>query len=263
MIIVNEENYNRVIKENQTIKQDNKEIRERMQKNANSINGKQVPGSSTSITDKELLNNSLYKGVKTNLNFGNLSQSYDIGGYNKNKLDNSMRGYNITSTYEDKIGGLNNTNKMEYLKNVLIKYLEATAIGDQFQIKMLENVMFSVLGVSKQEKRILDEKRLKSSFYYNIWYNAKNYISSKIYGTTTSYDDSFTPSSTRSNRLELDYNETKLSTESKGSKEKGEKSINDITFGEEGGFNNNSNSMNESSNQNQNILTSLNSNHKN
>ena len=77
--------------------------------------------------------------------------------------------------------------KFEYLKNVFIKYLESLTIGDQLQIKILENVIFTVLNVSKDEKKYIEEKRLRSSFYYYIWYNAKSYISSKIYGV--SYDD--------------------------------------------------------------------------
>jgi hypothetical protein len=71
---------------------------------------------------------------------------------------------------------------IEYLKNVLLKYLEAIAIGNEFQIKILENVIFTVLSVSKKEKANLEEKRSRSSFYYNLWYNAKSFLAAKIYG---------------------------------------------------------------------------------
>jgi hypothetical protein len=71
---------------------------------------------------------------------------------------------------------------IEYLKNVLLKYLEAIAIGNEFQIKILENVIFTVLSVTKKEKAGLEEKRARSSFYYNLWYNAKSFLAAKIYG---------------------------------------------------------------------------------
>jgi hypothetical protein len=71
----------------------------------------------------------------------------------------------------------------EYLKNVLLKYLEAIAIGNEFQIKILENVIFTILNVTKNEVNRLEEKRAKSSFYYNLWYNAKSFLSARIYGS--------------------------------------------------------------------------------
>ena len=71
---------------------------------------------------------------------------------------------------------------MEYLKNITLKYLEALAIGNEFESKILENVIFTVLNVSKNEIKNLEEKRITSSFYYNLWYNAKAFLTSKIYG---------------------------------------------------------------------------------
>jgi hypothetical protein len=65
---------------------------------------------------------------------------------------------------------------------VLLKYLEAIAIGNEFQIKILENVIFTILNVSKNEINKLEEKRAKSSFYYNLWYNAKAFLAARIYG---------------------------------------------------------------------------------
>lgn len=70
----------------------------------------------------------------------------------------------------------------EYLKNIFIKYLNATAIGNEFQIKILENVIFSLLKINDTEKNIIEEKRLRSSFYYNLWYNARDFLSARIYG---------------------------------------------------------------------------------
>ncbi|MCQ2818318.1 MAG: hypothetical protein MJ252_13710 [archaeon] len=78
----------------------------------------------------------------------------------------------------------------EYLKNVLLKYLEALAIGNEFQSKILENVMFTVLSVSSKEKKYLEEKRITSSFYYNLWFNAKAFLTAKIYGTTNTEENS-------------------------------------------------------------------------
>ena len=70
----------------------------------------------------------------------------------------------------------------EYLKNVLLKYLEAIAIGNEFETKILENVLFTVLQVSKNEINYLEDKRITSSFYYHLWYNAKSFLASKLYG---------------------------------------------------------------------------------
>ena len=47
---------------------------------------------------------------------------------------------------------------------------------------MLENVLFTVLQVPKSEIDYLEDKRITSSFYYNLWYNAKSFLASKIYG---------------------------------------------------------------------------------
>ena len=71
---------------------------------------------------------------------------------------------------------------VEYLKNILLKYLEAIAIGNEFQIKLLENVIFSILKVPEIEKMKLEEKRNKSFFYFNLWHNAKAFLSARIYG---------------------------------------------------------------------------------
>lgn len=195
MILVTEENYNRVLKENHTIKQEYKEVREKLQFNVQNNSNNNNNNNNNTKNQINSKDSSYYKGVKTtSSNPLNLTNS--IESIHKNQ----MNIYNNTSILEETNYTQNSNNKLEYLKNVLMKYLEAIAYGDQFQIRILENVMFSVLNVSKIEKFSLDDKRARSSFYYSIWYNTKNYISSKIYGSSA-YDDSFAPSSTRSNKL--------------------------------------------------------------
>lgn len=191
------------MKENHTIKQEYKETREKLQGvSLNNTNNNNI-----NINDiKPIKDNNYYKGVKTSSNgVNNLDNS-------KNNNSNLSSKYQVIQTQESKFQQGNITNKMEYLKNVLLKYLEAIAQGDQFQIRILENVIFSVLGVTKREKNSLDDKRLKSSFYYSLWYNTKNFISSKIYGTA--YDDSYTSSSTRSNKLgSIQFEESKVNND--------------------------------------------------
>lgn len=65
-----------------------------------------------------------------------------------------------------------------------MKYLEAVAIGNEFQTKILENVIFSILRIPNNDRIKLEEKRNRSSFYLNLWYNAKAFLSSKIYGNS-------------------------------------------------------------------------------
>jgi len=77
---------------------------------------------------------------------------------------------------------------IEYLKNVLLKYLESIAVGNQFHVKLLENVIFAILSVSNKERALLEEKRVRASFYYNLWFNAKSYLSAKIYGPQPSIE---------------------------------------------------------------------------
>lgn len=211
MIISTEANYNKVLKENQLLKVEYNGLIERF--STNHINNNGVKNNNINITNntnntsnkESNINSQIYKGVKTtpmkmnsNSNNSNHSNKYL-------ETSNNLSLSNLQHT--------NISNKMEYLKNVLLKYLEAIALGDSFQIKILENVMFSVLGVTKSEKHMLDEKRLKSSFYYNLWYNAKHFISTKIYGT--SYDDSFTPSSNRRKISSLSLEESKNNSDEK------------------------------------------------
>ena len=95
---------------------------------------------------------------------------------------------------------------MEYLKNITLKYLEALAIGNEFESKILENVIFTVLNVSKNEIKNLEEKRITSSFYYNLWYNAKAFLTSKIYGETNNNDNNDNQNNENNNKNEINKN---------------------------------------------------------
>lgn len=175
IIISNEENYNKVFKENQALKAD---IR---------INKEKI--------DSEHLNNTVKKAEV--------------------ELQNTQR-KSLTNIGNVNVKLITENGKMEYLKNITLKYLESIALGNEFQSKMLENVIFSVLNVSNIEKSTLDEKRWKSSFYYSWWYNAKSYISSKLYGQ--SQDDTYnTPRYSISNPFtsqdnSFKYEESKVNT---------------------------------------------------
>ena len=102
------------------------------------------------------------------------------------KIQNNIRNIQPASVGIDRKNlknfDVNQRVSKEYLKNVLLKYLEAIAIGNEFETKILENVLFTVLQVSKNEINYLEDKRITSSFYYHLWYNAKSFLSSKIYG---------------------------------------------------------------------------------
>lgn len=77
----------------------------------------------------------------------------------------------------------NNVIPLKYLKNVLLKYLEALSLGNELQVKILETVIFTVLEITEEEKSLLEDNRERSSFYYNLWCNAKAYISGTLYGS--------------------------------------------------------------------------------
>ncbi len=145
-MINNEENFNKMIKENEAFK---KEI------------------------------NQLLSVINANN-----KSSTNINEINSKKRKDSVQNF-------EKLPSLIETSTpcLEYLKNVLLKYLEAIALGNEFQIKLLENVIFTILRVSPIEKELLEEKRIKSSFYYNLWYNAKSYIAGRIYGTGHTLDN--------------------------------------------------------------------------
>ena len=142
VLLTNENNYNKVFKEYEKVK---KELSQLLLKHSN--------------------DNSNLNKEKNMQNFNNI-QPPSVGIDRKN-----FKNFDV-----------NQKISKEYLKNVLLKYLEAIAIGNEFETKILENVLFTVLQVSKNEINYLEDKRISSSFYYHLWYNAKTFLSSKIYG---------------------------------------------------------------------------------
>ena len=76
----------------------------------------------------------------------------------------------------------------------------------EFESKILENVIFTVLNVSKNEIKNLEEKRITSSFYYNLWYNAKAFLTSKIYGETNNNDNNDNQNNENNNKNEINKN---------------------------------------------------------
>ncbi len=53
----------------------------------------------------------------------------------------------------------------------------------------MENVLFTILNVPRAERDALEEKRARSYFYYNLWYNAKAFLSSRLYGSTSELEN--------------------------------------------------------------------------
>lgn len=146
ILLLNEANYNKILKEHEQLK---KELSQLLSKH-NEQNNK-------SPVVKKQINPAI--PPRPNLEIPSV------------EIDSSIQKFDINLK-------INN----EYLKNVLLKYLEAIAIGNEFQTKILENVLFTILKVSNNDKKKLEEKRATSSFYYNLWFNAKAFLSSTIYG---------------------------------------------------------------------------------
>ena len=142
-LLINENNYNKVFKEYEKVKKELSQLLDKYNNDNSNIN---------------IRNNNLP-------NIHNIQPA--SVGINKNEFKNF---------------DVNKKISKEYLKNVLLKYLEAIAIGNEFETKILENVLFTVLDVSQNEIKYLENKRITSSFYYHLWYNAKTYLASKIYG---------------------------------------------------------------------------------
>ena len=140
IFISNESNYNKILKEHETLKKELADLLNKHKENKN----------------KNLINQNKNNKVLPQIEISS------VGPFQKYPKSQKIN--------------------MEYLKNIILKYLEALAIGNEFESKILENVIFTVLNVSKNEIKNLEEKRITSSFYYNLWYNAKAYLTSKIYG---------------------------------------------------------------------------------
>jgi len=172
----NEENFNKLIKENETLK---KEISQILNEHLNQTN--QI---TLNNNNNILFVNGNSGGVK-NSNFNLQSFPSFTTELNSKLRKDSLKSLN-GSHYTSLDGQSENKINIEYLKNVFLKYLEAITIGNEFQSKLLENVLFTILRVPKSEKDSLEEKRARSSFYYNLWYNAKAFLSSKFYGNSDS-----------------------------------------------------------------------------
>jgi len=174
IILSTEENYKKLLKENETLKF-----------TIDSLNN--------TINDLNIQNKNLTLNNNTSLSSNDLRLLNNIKNKSLNDSKNTLTNQNITmlnpnmSIIEIEKQIIN----IEYLKNILVKYLEAIAIGNEFQIKILENVIFAVLSISDSEKANLEEKRSRSSFYYNLWYNAKAFLSAKIYGNGISIPTHF------------------------------------------------------------------------
>lgn len=147
-------------------------------------------------------NNSTLNNIK---NKTNAISSNSLDKYNTYILSNKK-----DTNYDfEKLANDAKKSKIEYIKNIIMKYLETIATGNDFQTKILENVLFSVLNVSKNEVILLEEKRMKSSYYFSWLYNAKSYISSKLYGST-SLDDTY---SLQTNKIYNPFKENDLNKE--------------------------------------------------
>lgn len=155
ILMTNENNYNKILKEHENLK---KELSQLLNKHNNEKNGNANNNSNKNNEDVNNVNN-IQNKVGPNIQPPSIV------------IDGTIENFDINLK-------INN----EYLKNVLMKYLEAMAIGNEFQTKILENVIFTILKVSSNEKKKLEEKRATSSFYYNLWFNAKAFLSARIYG---------------------------------------------------------------------------------
>ncbi len=166
MILQTEENYSKLLKENEEL---TKEAANKVLKENNKLTIEVKPRNSNNMNN---VNNMLVGN--NNINSLNISNNPNINTIRRN----SNTSLNLVAEDTQKIN-------YEYMKNIILKYLDATAVGNEFQIKILESVIFSMLKIPDSEKNKLEEKRLRSSFYYNLWYNARDFLSSKIYGSST------------------------------------------------------------------------------
>jgi len=167
ILLSTEENYKKLMAENDV----NKKTIENLTNTNNELTAqnKNILSNSNNNNDR-LLNNIKNKTLLDTSNIKNSLTNQNISLLNPNM--------SITEIEKQIVS-------IEYLKNVLLKYLDAMAIGNEFQTKVLENVIFAVLNIPNQEKVKLEEKRSRSYFYYNLWYNAKAFVSARIYGNGT------------------------------------------------------------------------------
>jgi len=168
-----EENYSKLLKENENLTKEasNKVLKENNKLIINTMDNNNLNSSNSNNNN---FNQTMYGN---NL----LNSSYNQPVTTKRHSSSNSSNF-ILSEESQKIN-------FEYLKNIFIKYLDATAIGNEFQIKILENVLFSLLKINQTDKNKLEEKRLRSSFYYNLWYNARDFLSARIYGNNEQEGD--------------------------------------------------------------------------
>lgn len=189
----NEENSNKIAKENEELKQKILSLNQEMHKN------------------------SLTQPSNSSVNVNTIIKQNGLGSLNdKNPKQVEVNNTNQTNKLKDHYDDLNpdfkisqiNSHRVsvEYLKNVLLKYLEAIAIGNEFQIKILENVIFSILRIPNSERLKLEDKRNRSSFYLNLWYNAKAYLAAKIYGNPYDAENLDNSGNAESLNFEMDKN---------------------------------------------------------
>jgi hypothetical protein len=174
VMLMGEENYKKILQENENLKKEIAQLHE---------NHSKTLSESTAHKEEQMREMFMNSNNASMIQQGNvikmkLHPREKLGtNITEKNFTNLNPNFNIVEIEQQKVS-------IEYLKNVLIKYLEAISIGNEFQIKILENVLFTILNVSHDEKDKLEEKRMRSSFYYNLWYNAKAFLSAKIYGTS-------------------------------------------------------------------------------
>ena len=174
------EEYNKLLEEVESLKQKNEKLK-------NEFNDYKAKSHKIFISNESNYNKILKEHETLKKELADLLNKHKES-QNNNFLHNKQSHPKIEVSSVGPIQNYSKSQKvnMEYLKNITLKYLEALAIGNEFESKILENVIFTVLNVSKNEIKNLEEKRITSSFYYNLWYNAKAFLTSKIYGDNNS-----------------------------------------------------------------------------
>ena len=185
ILLGSEDNYSKLLKENENLKKEISQFLTRAVNECSEINEfnnnfelNKMHQNNNSKLAYPLNQNSKLKSINLTEKNSLIKNEYTNI---KHTINNFNTIYGNNQLHQDEYGNIN----IEYLKNILLKYLEAMAIGNEFQIKILENVIFTVLNIPSIEKIKLEEKRVRSSFYYNLWYNAKAFLSAKIYGNIT------------------------------------------------------------------------------
>ena len=117
-MITSEENFNKMIKENENLKKEISQILNPQISIKNNLTTSVSNSTNNKIFNMVLQNNTLTSELNSKLR--------------KDSLKSLRENYNSQSDLPEQ-----KVNK-EYMKNVLLKYLEAIAIGNEFQSKLLE-----------------------------------------------------------------------------------------------------------------------------